>query len=117
MGQGALGGGLIRCMITDARTSEDTAISDRAATLVQVQATKKKGYIDQIERRYTMSCTAMSNLQAECSLVMEKEEKIAAAHKEAVVQFERAKQTLGAVLLQLADLPRKCHLTTVSLFF
>mmetsp|Transcript_7558 Transcript_7558/g.13621 ORF Transcript_7558/g.13621 Transcript_7558/m.13621 type:complete len:923 (+) Transcript_7558:18-2786(+) len=93
-GRGALGGGLIKCMITDTRTSEDTAICERAGTLAQVQVAKSKAHVEEIERQYANSSAVVANLHAECALVMEKEEKIAVAHKDAVLQHERAKQTL-----------------------
>jgi len=93
-GRGALGGGLVKCMITDTRTSDDTAILERAETLAQVQVSKSKAHVEEIERSYTDSCAVMSTLQGDCTLLMEKEGKIATAHKEAALQFERAKQTL-----------------------
>ncbi|KAL7540059.1 hypothetical protein ACHAXR_010929 [Thalassiosira sp. AJA248-18] len=95
VGRGALGGGLVKCMITDTRTSDDTAISERSSTFVQVQLAKSKARVEDIERRYTSACATMSTLQAECTLLKEKGEKIAAAHKEAGLQFEKATHTLN----------------------
>ena len=93
-GRGGIGGGLAKCMITDSRTSEESASSERAAMLVQVQAARRKSQEEGIERQYSQTCSAISTLQTESALLVEKEQKIAAAHKEAVLQFERAKQTL-----------------------
>lgn len=126
---GALGGGLVKCMMwvdfclilwpksnseciftrnllchltldnpsrsTDTRTSDDTAIAERSSILAQVQVSKSKSRVEEIERRYNSVCSSMQALQAELTLITEKEEKIAAAHKEATLQFDRATQTLN----------------------
>ncbi|KAL7550500.1 hypothetical protein ACHAWF_013723 [Thalassiosira exigua] len=92
--RGALGGGLVKCMITDTRTSEDTATQDRAATFAQVRIAKRRSRLEEIEHRYNNACNLLQNLQAEATVLMEKEGKLAAAHKEAALGFERAKQTL-----------------------
>lgn len=94
VGRGALTGGLCKCMITDTRTSDDTAFVDRTETFSKVKVAKNKAQVEEISLRYKNALNAMSTLQSECTLLAEREEKIAAAHKDAALQFERAKQTL-----------------------
>ena len=92
-GRGTLRGGLVKCMITDTRTGDDTAISDRATILAQVQHSKKRARVEDLERRCNVAKVALSTLQAECTDLVDKLDKISAKYQDEVLEFERAKQT------------------------
>lgn len=97
-GRGTLGGGLVKCMITDTRTSDDTAICDRVTALGQVQHAKSRAQgraqVDDFERRYSIAQASMLTMQVECTDLEEKVEDISSACKEAALQFDRARGTL-----------------------
>lgn len=94
VGRGTLGGGLVKCMITDTRTSDDTAICERASTLAQVQHAKSKSQVRDLEGRYNTAQTSMLTMRAECTDLVDKVGKIKAEYQDAASQFERASQTL-----------------------
>lgn len=89
------GGGLIKCMITDTRTGESSARADRSSTMATIKEEKSKLILEEIQRKQNNVCSAISSLQADCTLLKEKEEKFAAAYTEAALQFEKATQTLN----------------------
>ena len=91
---GSLGGGLVKCVITDTRTSEQNAISERASILAQVQDAKSGAHLKAIDDRYSKACATMSALQAECTNLIENVGGMSSAHKEATLQLENATQTL-----------------------
>ena len=96
-GRGMLRGGLVKCMITDLRTSDDIAISERASTFSQVQRANSNAHksdIDSIERRHNTALVAMSSMQAEYADLKDKWDKISVIHKETMVQLERDCQQL-----------------------
>ncbi len=96
-GRGTLGGGLVKCMITDTRTSDDTAICERASTLAQVQHAKSKAckaQVQDLEGRYNTAQASMLTMRAECADLVDKVDKIKAEYQDAALQFERASQTL-----------------------
>ncbi len=92
---GSMNGGLIKCIITDTRTSEDTAACERVNALANVQAAKCEAHVKDINDRYASVCAAISTLQAECAHLIENVGEKSAAHKEATLQLEKATQTFG----------------------
>jgi hypothetical protein len=90
-GHGMLRGGLVKCMITDLRTSEDIAISERAKTFSQIQRANSNAHksdMDSIERRLNNALVALKSMQAEYTDVKDKRDKLFAIHNEAVLQLE-----------------------------
>jgi hypothetical protein len=106
-GRKALGGGLVKCTITDTMSSDDTAALERAEILCQVQDKRRQGYIEEIERRYTNTCTSIANEQAESTVLMEKEAKLLQIHGETLIQYDRANG-------KLATFPSCCLCCTTS---
>jgi hypothetical protein len=92
---GSMCGGLIKCIITDTRTSDEIASSERASALAHVQAAKCEAHVKDIDDRYANVCAAMSALQSECAHLIEIVGDMSAAHKEATLQLEKATQTFG----------------------
>jgi hypothetical protein len=91
-GRGTLSGGLVKCMITDTRTSEDTAVSERANILAQVQHAKGRTRVEDLERRYNAAQAAMLTLQRECTDLVDKVDKASAEYQDAALESEQAKQ-------------------------
>lgn len=95
--RGMLRCGLIKCMITDLRTSDDIAICERASTFSQVQRANSnthKSDTDSIERQLNSALVALSSMQAEYADLKDKRDKISIIHNEAVLQLERDCQQL-----------------------
>ena len=92
---GSMCGGIVKCIITDTRTSEETAVSERASALAHVQAAKCEAHVKNIDDRYANVCASMSKMQTECAQLIENVGEISAAHKEAASQLEKATQTFG----------------------
>lgn len=89
-GRGLLSGGLVKCVVTDTRVSEDTAAHERADAFDQVVQAESSTNVDDIERRYRNSCAQMSSLKSECLLLMEKEEQLVLDHKKAALELDRS---------------------------
>ena len=89
-GRGLLSGGLVKCVITDTRVSEDTAAHERADAFEQVVQAESTTNVDDIERRYKNTCALMSSLKSECSSLMEKEEQLVLDHKMAALELDRS---------------------------
>jgi chromosome segregation ATPase len=79
-------------MITDTRTSEDTAVSERANILAQVQHAKGRTRVEDLERRYNAAQAAMLTLQRECTDLVDKVDKASAEYQDAALESEQAKQ-------------------------
>jgi hypothetical protein len=92
-GKKDLDGGLVRCMITDCRTSEDTAICDRAEAFIYHLASKSEAEIDQLTQQYAVMKKQISDVSQEYKTAVKYEESAVAAEKEAADAHELSRQT------------------------
>ncbi|KAL7522041.1 hypothetical protein ACHAWX_006747 [Stephanocyclus meneghinianus] len=81
-GQG-LDGGLVRCMITDMRTTEDTAICDRAESFLNHLASKRESEIGRLSKQQIALTKQISDLTDKYKNAVKLEEGAIAAEEEA----------------------------------
>jgi len=93
------GTALVKCLITDSRVSEDTAACERADAFVRSQDVG----IEELERRYNDTQRAISTLQGECSLLIEKEDKLKVAHHEAVLELQKSDEGINKIKARVLD--------------
>ena len=93
------GSALVKCLITDSRVSEDTAACERADAFVRSQDVG----IEELERRYNDTQRAISSLQGECSLLIEKEDKLKVAHHEAVLELQKSDESINKIKARVLD--------------
>jgi len=93
------GSALVKCLITDSRVSEDTAACERADAFVRNQEVG----IEELERRYNDTQRAISTIQGECSLLIEKEDKLKVAHHEAVLELQKSDEGINKIKARVLD--------------
>ncbi len=86
-----LDGGLVKCMITDTRTSHDNASRDRAQSYPTVQANARSAYINSVTKRVTGNNARIEELESDIEVLSLREKKIDQAHRVAVQRFEQSK--------------------------
>eukprot|EP00985_Skeletonema_marinoi_P018931 scaffold10711_cov177-Skeletonema_marinoi.AAC.1 len=99
--QKLLDGGLVKCMITDTRTSQETAISDRAQSYPKIQKLANIARIENATKLVASYSTRMDELESDINTLSLREEKIAQAHKDATQLLERSKATMDKLKLHL----------------
>eukprot|EP00984_Skeletonema_dohrnii_P037633 scaffold39894_cov133-Skeletonema_dohrnii-CCMP3373.AAC.3 len=99
--QKLLDGGLVKCMITDTRTSQETAISDRAHSYPKIQKLANIARIENATKLVASYSTRMEELGSDINTLSLREEKIAQAHKDATQLLERSKATMDKLKLHL----------------
>jgi len=93
------GTALVKCLITDSRVSEDTAACERADAFVRSQDVG----LEELERHYNDAQRAISSLQGECSLLIEKEDKLKVAHHEAVLELQKSDEGINKIKARVLD--------------
>ena len=99
--QKLLDGGLVKCMITDTRTSQESAISDRAQSYPTIQASSSSAHIENVAKRVAIANTRTEDLESAIRVLSLREQKIAQAHRDATQHLERAKATMDKLKLQV----------------
>jgi len=99
--QKLLDGGLVKCMITDTRTSHDTAIGDRAQSYPKIQASSTDVLIENVAKRVVSVTTRVEELESDIKVLSLREQKIGKTHRDTVQHLERAKATIDKLNLQL----------------
>ena len=93
------GSALVKCLITDSRVSEDTAACERSDAFARNQEVG----IEVLESRYNDAQRAISTLQGECSLLIEKEDKLKVAHHEAVLELQKSDEGMNKVKARVLE--------------
>jgi len=93
------GTALVKCLITDSRVSEDTAACERSDAFVRSQDVG----LEELERHYNDAQQAISSLQGECSLLIEKEDKLKVAHHEAVLELQKSDEGINKIKARVLD--------------
>ena len=93
------GSALVKCLITDSRVSEDTAACERSDAFARNQEVG----IEVLESRYNDAQRAISTLQGECSLLIEKEDKLKVAHHEAVLELQKSDEGMNKIKARVFD--------------
>ena len=99
--QKLLDGGLVKCMITDTRTSQETASSDRAQSYPKIQKLTNTARIENATKLVASYSTRIEELEADITALSLREQKVALAHKEATQNLERSKATMDKLKLHL----------------
>ncbi|KAL3790676.1 hypothetical protein HJC23_009776 [Cyclotella cryptica] len=88
-----LDGGLVRCMITDMRTSEDTAICDRAESYLNHLSSKRESEISRLSKQHIALNKQISEVSAEYKNAVKLEEGAIAAAEEATKAHKESQET------------------------
>jgi len=99
--QKLLDGGLVKCMVTDTRTSQETAISDRAQSYPKIQKMSNTTRIENAAKLVASYSTRIKELESDINTLSFREQKIAQAHRDATQHLERSKATMDKLKLHL----------------
>jgi hypothetical protein len=87
-----LDGGLVRCMITDMRTTEETAICNRAESFLNHLASKRESEIGRLSKQQIVLTKQISDLSAEYKTAVKIEEEAIAAEEEATKAHKESQE-------------------------
>jgi len=91
---GLFDGGLVKCLVTDMRTSESTAKRERVEAFVTTKNIMSSRTSEEIERDYARSLSIFQDAEKEYNAAIIAEESVLKSHKEAIQQHDKAKATL-----------------------
>lgn len=99
--QKLLDGGLVKCMVTDTRTSRETAMNDRAQSYPEIQKMSNTTRIENATKLVASYKTRIEELESDITTLSLREQKIAQAHRDATQHLERSKATMDKLKLHL----------------
>ena len=92
--QKLLDGGLLKCIITDTRTSDETAVSDRAESYPRIQKLANTSRIENVSKLVAKLTAHGEELESDIKNLSLREQNIAKAHTDATQNLERSKATM-----------------------
>ena len=99
--QKLLDGGLVKCMITDTRTSQETATRDRALSYPRIQKLANTASIENANQLKASYSTRTEELESDITNLSLREQKIALAHREAAQNLERSKAAMDKLKIHV----------------
>ncbi len=91
---GVFEGGLVKCLVTDMRTSESTAQRERGEALVKTVSVTSSRMLEEFEMDYARALSIFQDAEKEYNAAIIAEESFLKSHKDAIQQHEKAKATL-----------------------